>query len=229
VAEAVAKPSAQPSSGGIRRPVPKAAWLGGGALLIAGGISYGIFTSMHGSPSATVTPPPSTTQTSAPDSTGLVDDKSKTDDRKTGDRKERGSIPPPYNRADTGTRTQTGGGSVTTDAARQLKAETYYGQAVDLNRKRLFCDGRLPIDEAVKLDPANPKYLNLQHSTAQACIDMQTSHKQAEDYYQQAELQFQQGDSCEGKSTIDKSVHLEPSNSKYIELQKSLTKACNLP
>ena len=229
---AVAPPTVKPAvraepvrKGGI----PKAAWLGLGGVLIAGGIAYGIFTGNNGAGKQ-------------PDKTAVTSDKPVL----TGPS---GAGAPSGPAGVTGGGTNPAGGGtgqqpIVTDRrtapptgirpplnptpapnSNALAAERFYAQARDFSQKGMPCEGQDAIGQAIRTDPANTKYQAFQSQLKNGCQSLQ----QAEASYEQANLKFGSGDYCEGKNDIDQALKIAPGNAKYLALQQRLKKGCNLP
>lgn len=222
-------PGTQPAETARKRGVPKAAWLGVGAVLIAGGISYAILSSQTASKQPNNDRPAAAADTTPKPGTSPMPGGNALPAKRTAGANA-GSSPgappviptdkpttkpimpsPPPPRADS-------------SPAGNLLAERAYSQALDFARKGMSCEALDSVKDALRLDPPNQKYLVLQGQSTKACDAI----KSAETYYEQANEQFQQGNYCEGKSVIDEAVRRAPSNAKYIELQRRLAKGCTI-
>ena len=201
----VRPPVAQPSRG-----VPKVAWLGLGAILIVGGISYAIM-SGGGKVVTPPTGPSGATGSSEPTGTGGITGS-------TGP-----SLPP--GPGPSGPASPAPKKNVPDPNA--VEAEKSYLRAVDFSQRQMFCEGVPAIDDAVRRVPGEPKYLALQGPLNQKCKDRQAAEVKSKE----AEDQFTAGNYCEGKGAIDKAIELDPStpkNPKYIALQQRLARGCGI-
>ena len=220
--------------------VPKAAWLGLGGVLIAGGIAYGVYTSRgDGSSKVDVakqpdkavvttekpassggpglTDPPKVSGPTAPTGGGGSGQSPVLGGRK-------GPATPGINKLP-GSVSPSTGPAPNTSPPPALAAERFYAQALDFSQKGMPCDGQGAIAQAIQSDPGNTKYRVLQSRLQTGCDVL----KQAENNYEQANLKFASGDYCEGKNDIDQAVKSVPGNPKYLALQQRLKKGCNLP
>jgi eukaryotic-like serine/threonine-protein kinase len=225
---AAAAPASAPTATARKRGIPKAAWLGAGALVIAGGISFAVFSSnqpQHVASTTTQQPNTDSPKQPEPAPKSLLPAKKDTQ-----------PLEPPRETKTVATRPATP--PILTTTTRQPSvdvpgkslpatnpiAERDYTQAADMARKGLSCQALDSVKQALQLDPSNQKYLVLQGQVASAC-EVITG---AENYYEQADEQFKQGNYCEGKSAIDEAVRRVPNNAKYIEKQRQLAKGCNI-
>ena len=203
------------------RGIPKAAWLGVGGLAIAGAITFAIFSGnpkpQHSKVEEPVTQPaPAPTGGSGGDTGRLFpEDKPKQSRKVPVAPDDHGGV--------------TGGNGLSTPTPPHPSpgnpdplADRSYAQALDLQRKQGPCDAMPAMSDAVRRDPTNQKYLAAQTQMKRSCDSVQG----ADTYYNSAKQKFDQGDYCEGKSSIDEAVRRAPSNPSYLSLQQRLAKGC---
>ena len=209
--------------------LPKAAWLGLGGVLIAGGIAYGIFSGNGDAAkqpvksAVTADKPVLTAPSGAPGPSGPAAVTGGGANPAGGGTAQQPPVSDRRTTLPTGIKppaTTTPGPS-----SNALAAERLYAQAMDFSQKSMPCEGQDAIAQAIRSDPGNTKYQALQNRLKNGCQALQ----QAEASYEQANLKFTSGDYCEGKNDIDQAVRIAPGNQKYLALQQRLKKGCNLP
>jgi hypothetical protein len=104
-------------------------------------------------------------------------------------------------------------------AATNPVAEGDYSAAAEMLQKGQPCEADDTVKQAMQLDRSNQKYLVLQTQAARACGAI---------LYAKAKDDFAQGNYCPGKSAIDAAIRRVPTNTSYIELQKSLATGCKI-
>jgi serine/threonine protein kinase len=198
-------PAVRPAEADRRRGIPKVAWLGVGAVLIVAGISFAIFSSKGTADQVKTTPPSQVAKQALVPEASLKP--TPTAGRSAGPIRtiSAPNVPP--------------GPAI--PAAGPL-AERAYAQSIDLAQKGMPCEGLDSVNEAARLDPSNQKYQVRKAQLIRGC----DVFKGAAAKYETAKLQFEQGEYCEGKSTIDEAVKAAPASMQYLELQKRLSKAC---
>lgn len=104
------------------------------------------------------------------------------------------------------------------DKPKTTAAEYYTIANQDWNQHK-YCEGKDPIDNAVRLAPGSGPYADLQKRLAQGC--------EAKGYYDKA-VQLFNARNCEGKLTIQKAIDLAPQDTSFQELKSKFT-FCEAP
>ena len=213
-ARSAAAPSAAPAAARApRRGVPKAAWLAMGAVLMAGGITYAVYTAKQpqhvaekpAARSSVVSPPPPTgngPSKAAGNSTSVP------------------VIPANGNKPPIHTSTPNPPAAAGPTAG-QLKALEASKAANVLLLQRKYCDGKTKIDEAVNLDP-QPAYIQLQDRLGNACTAFQ-KYGEAQSLYAEG-----QGGYCPAEAKMKEAIGLVPADPTLAAYHEKTKKACDL-
>jgi eukaryotic-like serine/threonine-protein kinase len=216
-AERAAAAASAPSATVRKRGIPKGAWLGVGALLVASGISFAVFTSNQPQHVATINP-----QQAKTDPAPQPPPKITPPPTIPGPANKGLKLPPTLNKTGTSQIPESAPKTVPNGPTPdQLKAAAASKAANVFLLQRKYCEGKSKIDEAVNLD-AQPAYINQQDRLGKAC-DAAQQFNEAKALYAQG-----QGGYCPAKAKMDEVMKLYPSDPDYPGFRTKTITACNL-